>query len=131
MFKKREIEGKEGEKFGRMENYLFGYNKKIGKRFGGEWFEGKTWINFVKNTISFILCLDSKLGEKKRNGRGGIRRESSSYLFRREGKEKGRKISVFLSNLFHLRKDYILNKTYLCFLFKPLPFKSLVSCYVI
>lgn len=49
---------------------------------------------------TFTLCLDSKLGEKckeeKGKGRAGIKRESTPCLFRSEGKEKERKMSVFL-----------------------------------
>ena len=50
--------------------------------------------------------MKSKLREKRKEGegkgtkgRGGIRRESTYYLFTRERKIKGRKISVFSPNI--------------------------------
>lgn len=60
---------------------------------------------------------------KERKGRGGVGRKSASCLFRRKGKEKGRKMNVFVPNLFTLW--YIIFLTKLVFFpSKPLPLKS-------
>ena len=51
VFRLKEMEEKEGEKFEGMWNHLFD-NKMGGEGFGEEGFGGKIWKNFAKNTIS-------------------------------------------------------------------------------
>ena len=53
-------------------------------------------------------------------GKRGVRRVSAPYLFRREMKRKGKKISVFFFKSFHFRRDCIFDKVYLCFYSKSL-----------
>ena len=64
------------------------------------------------------LCLYNKFREKrkegKKKGRKGRCKEGGDHTLivynGRDGKEKGKKISVFPSNLFHFRKYCILTK---------------------
>lgn len=94
------MEGKEGEGFERMKDYC-SYNKKEGERFGGEKFGGKTWTDFVKNTISskmerflhyvwnWIATLERK--ETKGRERKGRKMKGTG----REEKWKGRNSCLF------------------------------------
>ena len=60
---------------------------------------------------SLILYLDNKLGEVKKKGKQGkwrerVKRKSAPYLFKREDKREGRKISVFFLLLFTMDEKY-------------------------
>ena len=49
--------------------------------------------------VYIVFGLQIRREKKGRKGRGGVRKKSTLYLFRREGKGTERKMSVFATNI--------------------------------